>query len=163
MISANVESLTNGTLYAFRDWPIKEIPAVAAGVYSIWSSDENLIYVGMSGRGLSANHLANAANANETKGLWNRLNSHASGMRSGDQFCVYVADWLVLPTLTEAQILGIANRTIRFDHLVRDFIRTELHFRFTTTNDGESAAKLENECRSGLLGQLPLLNPRRLS
>jgi hypothetical protein len=26
------------------------------------------------------------------KGLWTRLNAHASGRRSGDQFCVYIGD-----------------------------------------------------------------------
>jgi hypothetical protein len=38
----------------------------------------------------------------------NRLASHASGRRSGDQFCVYVADRLVMPELTSDGLEAIA-------------------------------------------------------
>jgi hypothetical protein len=43
------------------------------------------------------------------KGLLDRLNRHASGRRSGDQFCVYVFDRLLLPTLTASEIQRIAD------------------------------------------------------
>jgi hypothetical protein len=34
---------------------------------------------------------------------------HASGRRSGDRFCVYVADRLVLPTLSQEDITAIGS------------------------------------------------------
>jgi hypothetical protein len=42
------------------------------------------------------------------QGIYTRLQSHASGRRSGDQFSVYVADRLVLPTLSHDDINAIA-------------------------------------------------------
>ena len=55
----------------------------------------------MAGRSLTEDQItAHREAAARGKGLYSRLNSHALGWRSGDQFCVYVADRLVLPTLT---------------------------------------------------------------
>lgn len=45
--------LESGPVYYFRDWPNNNVPNVAAGVYTIWAK-EQLIYVGMSGRSLTA-------------------------------------------------------------------------------------------------------------
>jgi len=41
--------------------------------------------------------------------LYTRLRSHASGRRSGDQFCIYVADRFVLPTLSQEDIMAITK------------------------------------------------------
>ena len=78
--------LTNGEIHRFADWPIGPIPKTP-GIYTIWLGDD-LLYVGIAGRGGSGRN---------SMGLWGRLNSHASGRRSGDQFCIYVCDRLVLP------------------------------------------------------------------
>jgi hypothetical protein len=138
---------------------VASFPLAAAGVYSIWNNDGVLVYIGMSGRGMSNEHLTQSATEGLKRGLYTRLNSHASGARSGDQFCVYIADRLVLPMLTQDQINAISERTISFDHLVRDYIHANLSFRFAVTHDGEAAISLEREVRSGALGSLPLLNP----
>jgi hypothetical protein len=68
-----------------------------AGVYTIWDNDGRFIYDGMSGRGITAE----TVRRNSPLGIYTRLHSHASGRRSADQFCVYVADRLVLPTLSQ--------------------------------------------------------------
>ena len=39
----------------------------------------------------------------KAKGLWTRLNSHAIGRSSGDQFCVYACDRFVVPHLSDHQ------------------------------------------------------------
>jgi hypothetical protein len=57
------------------------------------------------------------------------LNSHASGRRSGDQFCIYVFDRLVLPSLTRQQIQDAASVRLSLDALVRTFIRESLAYR----------------------------------
>ena len=90
--------LSSGPAYLFADWPNPSVPAFGAGVYTIWHNDGRFIYVGMSGRGITAETIRR----NTPQGIYTRLRSHASGRRSGDQFCVYVADRLVLPTLTQA-------------------------------------------------------------
>ena len=37
-----------------------------------------------------------------------RLKSHASGRRSGDQFCIYICDRFVVPTLTGEELAALA-------------------------------------------------------
>ena len=154
-----IDELKTGSLYPFSGWPHSTVPMSSAGVYSIWNNEGTLIYVGMSGRGMSNEQLSKSASEGRKRGLYTRLHSHASGARSGDQFCVYIADRLVLPTLAKDQINAISQRTISFDHLVRDDIRANLSFRFAITHDGEAASSLEREARSGALGSLPFLNP----
>ena len=48
-----------------------------------------------------------------------RLQSHASGRRSGDEFCLYVADRLVLPSLSQEDITAIASGRHQMDAFVR--------------------------------------------
>jgi hypothetical protein len=48
--------------------------------------------------------------------------SHAGGRRSADQFCVYVADRLVLPVLTQEDIAAIASGRHQMDAFVRRYI-----------------------------------------
>ena len=132
---------------------------MAAGVYSIWQ-DHRLVYVGMSGRGRSKDQLEAVSLAGTKRvGLHTRLASHASGRRSGDQFCVYVSDRLVLPNLSSRQIKTVAAGSASLDVLTRTFICEHLGFRFCITDDGQSALSLEAECRAGALGGAPLFNP----
>ena len=159
VISNHLEKLASGPLFSFASWKDAAVPVATAGVYSIWDSVGTLIYVGMSGRGMSNEDLAASQIKGQKRGLYTRLGSHASGVRSGDQFCVYVADRFVLPALTPEEIVAISKREIMFDHLVKKYIHMHLHFRYTTTHDGKEAEKLEAEARSGALGSLPFLNP----
>ena len=45
-----VDALTSGPVHHFRDWPNRDVPEAAIGVYTIWHQDGRFIYVGMSGR-----------------------------------------------------------------------------------------------------------------
>ena len=93
-------------------------------------------------------------------GLRSRLASHASGRRSGDQFCVYVADRFVLPQLDQRTIRAVADGTASFDALVREYIHGELAYRFIETADGAEARALEARLRRGeLAAGPPVLNP----
>ncbi len=66
------------------------------------------MYVGMAGRSLTQESITDKRQDPLARaGLWGRLNSHASGRRSGDQFYVYVADRLVLPRLAPEPLLGV--------------------------------------------------------
>lgn len=156
-----LRALEGGQLYRFRDWPNRAVPQLAAGVYTIWRED-GLIYVGMAGRSLTAEHIA-AGQANAKRGgLSSRLGSHASGRRSGDQFCVYVADRLVLPSLTPDEIAAIGNGRHSLDALVRTYIHAHLSYRFLIVEGGAEARTLEALVREGALrGSAPLLNPSK--
>jgi hypothetical protein len=117
-----------------------------------------LQYVGMSGRGTASAAQVNSSSVGKPWGLATRLASHASGRRSGDQFCVYVADYLVLPTLSAADIQQIASRQVLLDDLIRRYIRSRLSFRFAETASGGDALRLEVAARKGALGAVPHLN-----
>ena len=157
-IAEALAALEEGALFPFRDWP-HELPR-AAGVYSIWL-DGALLYVGMAGRGRNADELATRAALGKV-GLADRLASHASGRRSGDQFAVYVCDRLVLPTLSREQIEAVAEGAASLDTITRDYIRGHLAFRFVAVPDGPSAHALERRARRGeLRAGVPRLNPLR--
>ena len=46
--------LGNGPAHSFADWPNPKVSAFGAGVYTIWDKENRLIYVGMSGRSITA-------------------------------------------------------------------------------------------------------------
>jgi hypothetical protein len=120
LLDQAIATLRLGDPHRFSDWPNRAVPAVAAGVYSVWDGDE-LIYVGMAGRSLTADSIVEyRASPLRRTGLFDRLNSHASGRRSGDQFCVYVCDRLVVPTLTPEQLRQIGQGELSLDRLTRD-------------------------------------------
>jgi hypothetical protein len=123
-------------------------------VYTIWNREGSFIYVGMSGRSFTG-----GTEGSGKAGPWGRLNSHASGRRSGDQFCVYVADRRVLPTLHN-RISEIADGTLSLDRATRDYIRANLGFRWTMMKSGMTALELERRLQRGeaACGK-PLLNP----
>ena len=150
--------LSTGTRYWFASWPNTEVPTFGAGVYTVWHNDGRFIYIGMSGRGITAD----TAHRNTPQGIYTRLQSHASGRRSGDQFCVYVADRLVLPTLSQEDIAAIASGRHQMDAFVRRYIHDNLCYRFVMLPDGAAAYAVEAAIKSGgwQYGR-PLLNPGR--
>jgi hypothetical protein len=79
--------------FRFSDWRNSPVPLISAGNYVIWQGTE-LLYSGMAGRQFDPEK----AGGRLKYGLYTRLASHASGRLSGDQFCVYVANRLIMPT-----------------------------------------------------------------
>jgi hypothetical protein len=154
-----LQALEAVACHRFSDWPNPSVPKVAAGVYTIWEQDR-FIYVGMAGRGLVADDIDAPDEPVKAKGLWTRLNSHWSGRRSGDQFCVYVSDRFIVPHLSPQQQAQIGKGELKLDDLTRALIRDRYEYRFITTADGAAALALEREIQRGALacGQ-PLLNP----
>ena len=152
--------LGDGPACQFADWPHPAIPNGLIGVYTIWRGDQ-LIYVGMAGGAITPGPVTEGVSGRST-GLRGRLAAHASGYRSGDQFCVYVFDRLILPDLTQEQIQGAAHGRLSLDQLTRHFIRQTLSYRFITVKDAATARAIEKKIqRHGLAGQMPLLNPLR--
>lgn len=125
------------------------MPRRAAGVYTVWRKTE-LIYVGTSGRGAAAEAFAASPGLpGKAMGLWTRLNSHASGRRSGDQFNVYICDRFIIPALTPAQQHDIGHGHLLLDQLTRAYIRQHLNYRFQVFPDGTSALAIERDIRAG--------------
>jgi hypothetical protein len=159
-MSLAMQELETGPFPRFRDWPNEQVPKRAAGVYTVWNGDR-LLYVGTSGRAMTAEDLEVSDGGRVVaKGLWTRLNAHASGRRSGDQFCVYVGDRFVVPELSPSQQRQLAAGTLSLDSLIRAFVRERLAYRFVVTADGSGAARLEGAVRRGGLSVgKPYLNP----
>jgi hypothetical protein len=160
VLSARWNELASGPLFSFADWPNNLVPRRAAGVYTIWRRSE-FIYVGMSGRGAQREDLvAGPGQPAQAKGLWTRLNSHASGRRSGDQFNIYICDRFIVPALTPAQQDQIGHGDLLLDQMTRSYIRKHLGYRFTTCADGTEALTIEHAVRGGALpAGRPYLNP----
>src|SRR5215468_9368072 len=151
-----VTGLSQGALHSFASWPNPSVPTFGAGVYTIWHNDGRFIYVGMSGRGITAE----TVRRNTPHGIYTRLRSHASGRRSGDQFCVYVADRLVLPTLTQEDIAAIASGRHQMGAFVRRYIHENLSYRFVMLSDGAAAYAVETAIKNGgWTHGRPFLNP----
>jgi len=147
-------TLARGQLYRFADWPNPEVPHVAYGVYTIWLPDSRLLYAGMSGR------TELDPESVKRKGLWTRLDSHAKGRRSGDQFCIYVCDRLIVPTLSADQLLAIGDGSQSLDAMTKQYIHEFLSYRFAATLDSTSAFRLERQIKNGALDAgKPILNP----
>jgi hypothetical protein len=111
--------------FPFSSWPNPDVPGIAAGVYAIWKGDE-LIYCGMSGREIETKVKAQL----KKYGLVTRLASHASGRLSGDQFCVYVANRFVIPSLTEEELPLFASGELTLDAGTRTFIHAQLDYSY---------------------------------
>lgn len=111
--------------YKFSDWPNASVPVFAAGVYAIWDSG-TLIYCGMSGREFEK------AQSSQPKryGLITRLASHASGRLSGDQFCMYVANRLVIPSLQAEELRKFASGDLTLERLTKTYIQERFEYQF---------------------------------
>lgn len=150
--------LFSGPAYSFADWPNLAVATFGAGVYTIWHNDGRFIYFGMSERRITTE----TSRRNKPQGIYTRLHSHASGRRCGDQFCVYVADRFVLPTLSQDNIIAIGSGRHQMDAFVRRYIHANLCYRFVMLPDGAAAYALEAAIKNGEWEQgRPFLNPGR--
>jgi hypothetical protein len=122
---------------------------------TVWLPDSRLLYAGMSGRKeLDPESV-------KRKGLWTRLDSHASGQRSGDKFCIYVCDRFIIPTLSADDLRAVGDGALLLDALTKRYIREFLSYRFVTTPDSSSAFRVERLVQAGALDAgKPVLNPR---
>lgn len=151
-----ISDLISGPLHWFADWPAGDVPRTGAAVYTIWDRSGRLIYVGMSGRSF-----VEGATAVGKLGPWGRLNSHASGRRSGDQFCIYVCDRLVLAALGD-HFQEVLEGIFSLDAETRRYIRVNLGFRWVSVENGKVAFELEKLLQRGkAVCGMPLLNPVR--
>jgi hypothetical protein len=93
-------------------------------------------------------------------GLITRLASHASGRLSGDQFCVYVANRLVIPALKPEQLRQFGTGELNLDSLTKAYINERLEYQFAFTQSSAEAYALERRCREGVtFGVKPRFNP----
>ena len=93
-------------------------------------------------------------------GMMNRLNSHASGRLSGDQFCVYVANRLVIPSLTPDDLPKFSSGELKLDALTKQYIHDHLDYQYVIVDSSKEAYEVEHKARRGeIFGKKPVLNP----
>ena len=132
--------------FKFKNWPKKNFPSVAAGVYVIWD-DQTLLYVGTAGKDLDK-----AQKSGKNKfGLITRINSHASGRTANDQFCSFLANRIVIPSLTNSQITKFRNGSLTLDQVTKKYIRTNLEYQYLLVDNFQDALDLEGYCKRGVI------------
>ena len=142
--------------YRFSDWPNVDIPLISAGIYVMWE-DNRLVYCGMSGREIEKYKYSNSK---KKYGLLNRLNSHASGRLSGDQFSVYIANRIVIPSLEQEMLEQFRDGTMNLDRLTKQYVHDHLEYQYALVESSAEAFAAENLCRDGtVFGVKPYLNP----
>jgi predicted GIY-YIG superfamily endonuclease len=117
--------LNHQPVHRFADWPNRDVPKGKPGVYLIYH-EGRWIYIGM-------------ASAN----LYGRLNQHARGKRSGDQFCVYVGDRLVISKLSIDQMKGVFSGEYFLDDAIKEFVRSQLSYHYLVVPDDPTARAFE--------------------
>ena len=128
---------------------------MAAGIYLIWDG-QTLLYVSTAGKNLDK-----AIRSGKNRfGLITRLNSHASGRATGDQFCSLLANRIVIPSLKSSQLNKFREGSITLDQMTKKYIRNNVEFQYLLVENFQDAIDLEVYCRSGtIFGTKPLLNP----
>ncbi|CAN6135333.1 GIY-YIG_SF domain containing protein [Methylophilaceae bacterium] len=129
---------------------IKDIPSHGSIIYTVFLDKSEFIYVGIGG--LSGKSVLD-------RNPQSRIRQHTQGTRSGDQFCIYIQDFYVLPTLLGQPYTPVKGR---LDRLTKEFIRTRLSYRYAViqSNDSDKVVRrLERELQSGQHGHgIPKLN-----
>ena len=134
---------------SFAEDPRKYISNNGSIIYSVWDKEDKFIYIGISGLQKSL----------EKRSPLSRMVSHCSGMRSGDQFCVYIHDFYVIPKLIQQGEYTASKGFL--DKLTKEYIHNNLSYRFVSFNSDDSdeiVRKLENKIKIGALGFIPILN-----
>ena len=133
-------------LRTFSPSNINDIPQYGSIIYTVFLDRQEFIYVGIGG--LSGK-----------KDPRSRIRQHTSGLRSGDQFCIYIQDFYVIPLLFSQPYVPKKGH---LDQLTKEFIQKRLTYRYMVFQDEDSnklVRKLEREIQSGCVqGIRPKLN-----
>jgi hypothetical protein len=134
----------------FTNASVAEIPPFGSIIYTVFLDATEFIYVGIGGLAGKSVHERNPRS---------RLRQHTSGLRSGDQFCIYIQDFYVIPTLIGTDYAPVKGY---LDKLTKQFIQTRLSYRYVVvqTDDSDKVVRrLEREVQAGAMGYLkPTLN-----
>jgi hypothetical protein len=87
------------------------------------------------------------------------MQSHASGRRSGDQFCIYIHDIFVIPGLINTGEYESERGWL--DKVTQKYIHDNLRYRFVSflsDDSDEIVRKLENKIKKGDMGFTPKIN-----
>ena len=141
---------SSSELRPFTNSNIKDIPGHGSIIYTVFLDKSEFIYVGIGG--LSGKSVLD-------RNPQSRIRQHTQGTRSGDQFCIYIQDFYVLPTLLGQPYSPVKGH---LDRLTKEFIQTRLSYRYAVIQSDDSdkvVRRIERELQSGQHGHaIPKLN-----
>jgi hypothetical protein len=142
-------------LRKFSTSTLNDIPAYGSIIYTVFLDGTEFIYVGIGGLAGKTVHDRNPRS---------RIRQHAQGARSGDQFCIYIQDFYVIP-----ELIGRPYEPVKghLDRLTRDFIQARLSYRYLVIQSEDSdkvVRRIERELqRNQHLPGVPKLNGNQQS
>ena len=127
---------------SFLDDHTEHISWYGSMIYTVWDSDDRFIYVGVGGVG-------------KRKDPRSRINQHRNGGRSGDQFCVYIQDYFIIPDLLKKNHPKIQKGSL--DKMTKDYIQKHLSYRFVTIKNIKRTEliNVEEKIKRGVFGFPP--------
>lgn len=139
-------------MLSFSESEVNQLPIPSSIVYTVWHDELGYIYVGIAGIQLNP----------EKRNPRSRIRSHTTGRRSGDQFCVYIQDFFVIPELFASK--SYTPKVGYLDKLTRDYIHQHLFYRYLLLQGEDSrqaVMEIERQLQRGANGlPKPLLNSR---
>ena len=135
---------------SFADDCKNHIPEYGSLVYTVWNPAEEFIYVGIGGTGQKPDTPL------EDRNPRSRISQHSQGRRSGDQFCIYVHDFFVLPQLIASGEYEPERGYL--DRLTKEYIHEHLRYRFKvfqTEDSVQIVRHLETALKKGAFGFPP--------
>ena len=137
-------------LQQFNTKNINHIPSFGSIIYTVFLDRSEYIYVGIGG--LSGKSV-------QERNPRSRIIQHAQGRRSGDQFCIYIQDFYVIPSIINTQYTAKKGY---LDTLTKEFIQKRLSYRYLViqTDDSDKIMRrLERELQNNVHGfGVPKLN-----
>jgi hypothetical protein len=135
--------------FSFKDDPRRIVPDKGSIIYSVWNKKEEFLYIGISGLQKSL----------EKRNPQSRMQSHSSGRRSGDQFCIYIHDIFVIPELIKTGEYQSERGWL--DKVTQKYIHDNLFYRFVSflSDDSDVIVRgFENKIKNGEMGLTPMIN-----
>ena len=148
----NISQLFSETveLQEFSTKNIDHIPTYGSIIYTVFLDRSEFIYVGIGG--LSGKSV-------KERNPRSRIIQHAQGRRSGDQFCIYIQDFYVIPSIINNEY---TPKKGYLDTLTKEFIQSRLTYRYLvlqTEDSDKIVRRLERELQNNLHGfGVPKLN-----
>jgi hypothetical protein len=137
-------------LRPFTTSNVSDIPSWGSIIYTVFLDKTEYIYVGIGG--LSGKSVTE-------RNPRSRIMQHSQGRRSGDQFCIYIQDFYVIPELIGSKY---TPKKGYLDLLTKQFIQSRLTYRYLVvqTDDSDQVVRqLEREIQRDQYGYgVPLLN-----
>mgnify|MGYP003873765951 CR=1 FL=1 len=137
-------------LRQFTTSNVNDIPSWGSIIYTVFLDSTEFIYVGIGGL---------SGKTAQDRNPRSRIMQHSQGRRSGDQFCIYIQDFFVIP-----QLIGkdYTPKKGYLDQLTKEFIQSRLTYRYLVIQTEDSdveVRRIERELQRDMHGHgSPRLN-----